>query len=341
MGESDWRDRQVLVTGASGLLGGWLVRKLLEEGAEVTCLVRDWVPRSPLLAGEARRRINLVRGDVGERELLERILGEYAIDTVFHLAAQTIVGVANDMPGPTFETNIRGTWQLLEAVRRAGRVSAVVVASSDKAYGTQEVLPYTEETPLRGRHPYDVSKSCVDLIAQAYAATYGLPVAITRCGNLYGGGDLHWDRLIPGTIRALLAGRRPVLRSDGRHLRDYLYVEDGVAAYLALAAALRADETFRGAAFNFADDAPVTALEVVRQLTALTGRDVQPEILDEARGEIPLQSLASGKARAQLGWAPNYTLDAGLREAVHWYADFLGVAPPRSLGVLAATGGRE
>jgi CDP-glucose 4,6-dehydratase len=233
-----WRDRPVFVTGATGLLGGWLVRRLRELEADVVCLVRDWVPQCELAVSGELSRVKVVRGDVRDGALLERALGEYEIDTLFHLAAQTVVGVANRNPLSTFETNIQGTWALLEACRRAPTVRHIVLASSDKAYGASEILPYTEETPLQGRHPYDVSKSCADLIAQAYAATYGLPVAITRCGNLYGGGDLNWNRIVPGTIRAALRGERPVIRSDGRGVRDYLYVEDGVSAYLALAEAL-------------------------------------------------------------------------------------------------------
>ena len=218
-----WQDRPVLVTGATGLVGSWLTRRLVEAGADVTCIVRDWVPQSELVRTGTLDRVKVVRGDIRERDVVERAIGEYEIDTVIHLAAQTIVGIANRDPISTFESNIQGTWNLLEACRRAPLVKAIVVASSDKAYGDQEKLPYSEDAPLQGQHPYDVSKSCADLIAQTYAKTYGLPVAVTRCGNFYGGGDLNWNRIVPGTIRSILRGERPVIRSDGQvHPRLFL-----------------------------------------------------------------------------------------------------------------------
>jgi len=232
---SFWCDRPTLVTGATGLLGSWLVPVLLERRAHVVCLVRDWVPGSELVRTRCVDRVATVRGDICDQALLERALGEYEVDTVFHLAGQTIVGIANRNPLATFETNIGGTWGLLEACRRSPTVKQVVVASSDKAYGEHETLPYDESAPLQGRHPYDVSKSCADLISQAYAASFALPVAIARCGNLFGGGDLNWNRLVPGTIRSVLRGEAPVIRSDGQFVRDYLYVEDAVSAYLLLA----------------------------------------------------------------------------------------------------------
>ncbi|HEV7903456.1 MAG TPA: NAD-dependent epimerase/dehydratase family protein, partial [Pyrinomonadaceae bacterium] len=215
-----WLDRPTLVTGATGLVGGWLVRRLLDAGADVLCLVRDWVPQSEFVRASLIERVKVVRGDVRDQVQLERTLGEYEVDTVIHLAAQTIVGIANRNPVSTFESNVAGTWALLEACRRSPAVRQIVLASSDKAYGDCEVLPYDEETPLRGRHPYDVSKSCADLIAQAYATTYGLPVVVTRCGNFYGGGDLNWNRIVPGTIRSVLRGQPPVVRSDGGYVRD-------------------------------------------------------------------------------------------------------------------------
>src|SRR5260370_32606907 len=226
---SFWRDRSVLVTGGTGLLGSWLVKQLLEAGSNVVCLVRDWVPQSELVRSRRIEQVNTVRGDITDRDLVERALGEYEVEVVFHLAAQTIVGIANRNPVSTFSTNIEGTWNLLEACRRSPKVLSIVVASSDKAYGDQEHLPYNETMPLQGRHPYDVSKSCADLIAQTYAVSYGLPIAITRCGNLFGGGDLNWNRLVPGTIRSALRGVRPVIRSDGLSVRDYLFFEDAVS----------------------------------------------------------------------------------------------------------------
>ncbi|MFL6209382.1 MAG: NAD-dependent epimerase/dehydratase family protein [Pyrinomonadaceae bacterium] len=319
-----WLDRPVLVTGATGLVGGWLVRQLLDAGADVVCLVRDWVPQCELVRGCVIERVKVVRGDMREQTLLERALGEYEIDTVLHLAAQTIVGIANRNPVSTFETNIAGTWALLEACRRSPAVKQVVVASSDKAYGEHEVLPYNEDAPLAGRHPYDVSKSCADLLAQAYAETYHLPVAVTRCGNFYGGGDLNWNRLVPGTIRSVLRGQRPVIRSDGQYVRDYFYVEDGARANLVLAEALAVDPSLRGQAFNFSNELQVTVLELVARLLALMNSDLQPDVRGDATNEIRHQYLSAGKARRVLGWQPLYTLAEGLGRTVAWYRDFLG-----------------
>src|ERR1017187_8594630 len=236
-----WKDRSVLVTGGTGLLGSWIVSRLIEAGAQVVCLVRGWVPQSELVRSGRIEQVNTVRGDVSDRDLIERTLGEYEVEVVFHLAAQTIVGIANRNPVSTFATNIGGTRNVLEACRRSPKVTSIVVASSDKAYGVQKQLPYDETMPLQGRHPYDVSKSCADLIAQTYAVSYGMPIAITRCGNFYGGGDLNWNRVVPGTIRSVLRGERPVVRSDGEFVRDYFYIEDGAAAYMLLAERLITD----------------------------------------------------------------------------------------------------
>jgi CDP-glucose 4,6-dehydratase len=227
-----WQTRPVLVTGATGLLGSSIVRLLHDAGADVVCLVRDWVPQSELVRSHLLERVRVVRGDILDEPLLERVLGEYEIDTVLHLAAQTIVSIANRNPLATLEVNIRGTWTMLEAVRRSPRVKQVVLASSDKAYGAQPTLPYSESTPLEGRHPYDVSKSCADLIAQMYARSFEVPVCVTRCGNFYGPGDLNWNRIVPGTFRSALRGQRPIIRSDGKFVRDYVFVDDGAAAYL-------------------------------------------------------------------------------------------------------------
>jgi len=318
-----WRSRPTLVTGGTGLLGGWLTRRLLDDGADVVCLVRDWVPQSELVASGSLARVRTVRGDVRDQALLERILGEYEIDTVFHLAAQTIVGVAQRNPVSTFESNIQGTWSLLEACRRSPRVKSIVVASSDKAYGDQERLPYDEETPLQGKHPYDVSKSCADLIAHSYAVSYGLPVAITRCGNFYGGGDLNWNRLVPGTIRSVLHGERPVIRSDGTLVRDYFYVEDGVGANVRLAEALRARPELAGEGFNFSNEIQVTVLDLVRRILSHMGSSLEPDVRNEATHEIKHQYLSAAKARRMLDWAPSFELDAGLERTVTWYRDFL------------------
>jgi len=318
-----WQDRPVFVTGASGLLGSWLVRRLLKSGADVVCLVRDWVPQSELVRGALLDRVKVVRGDVRDQESVERALGEYEIDTVIHLAAQTIVGIANRNPISTFESNVAGTWTLLEACRRSPLVKQVVVASSDKAYGHHEQLPYNEDAPLLGRHPYDVSKSCADLIAQAYAVTYDLPVAITRCGNLYGGGDLNWNRIVPGTIRSILRGQRPVIRSDGKFVRDYFYADDGAAANMLLAERLAADPSLKGQAFNFSNETQVTVLDLVQRILKLMDSNLEPEILNEAVNEIREQYLSAEKARGVLGWRPIFTLDEGLRATIEWYREFL------------------
>ncbi len=319
-----WQDRPTFVTGATGLVGGWLVKRLVAAGADVVCLVRDWVPQAELVRAGLLEQVKVVRGDVRDQATLERALGEYEVETVIHLAAQTIVGIANRNPVATFETNIGGTWALLEACRRSPKVQQIVVASSDKAYGDQETLPYDETTPLQGQHPYDVSKSCADLIAHTYAVTYGLPVAITRCGNFYGGGDLNWNRIVPGTIRAILRGQRPVIRSDGRFVRDYFYVEDGAAAYMLLAEQLAARPELRGEAFNFSNELQITVLELVQRILALMGSDLEPEVRNEASHEIRHQYLSAAKARAVLGWQPLFTLEEGLQRTIAWYREFLG-----------------
>jgi CDP-glucose 4,6-dehydratase len=321
-----WRDRPTFVTGATGLLGGWLVRGLVDASADVICLVRDWVPQAQLTRAGLVDRVKIVHGDVRDQALLERALGEYEIDTVMHLAAQTIVPIANRNPTSTFETNVGGTWALLEACRRSPRVRQIVVASSDKAYGNQEQLPYDEDTPLEGRHPYDVSKSCADLIALSYAATYDLPVSTTRCGNFYGGGDLNWNRIVPGTVRSVLRGERPVIRSDGSYVRDYFYVEDGAAAYMLLAERMAGDPALRGHGYNFSNEIQVTVLELVERILRVMGSSLAPDVLGEASNEIRHQYLSADKARRMLGWSPSFDLDRGLARTIDWYRDFLGVA---------------
>ncbi len=320
---SFWRHRSTLVTGATGLVGSWLVRRLLEAEADVVCLIRDWAPQCELVRGGMLERVKVVRGDVCEQEMLERAIGEYEVDTVFHLAAQTIVGIANRNPVSTFESNIRGTWALLEACRRSPRVKQIVIASSDKAYGDHETLPYAETAPLEGRHPYDVSKSCADLISQAYAITYGSPVVITRCGNFYGGGDMNWNRIVPGTIRSVLADERPVIRSDGNYIRDYFYVEDGAAAYMLLAESLAARPELRGEAFNFSNALQVTVLELVDRILRQMGSNLAPDVRNEASSEIRYQYLDPTKAQTMLDWAPLFDLDEGLKRTIAWYKEFL------------------
>ncbi len=320
--EQFWRDRQVLVTGASGLVGSWLVEELVERRAAVVALVRDHVARSNLARLGLDRRIDLVRGALEDRDTLERALGEYEVRTVVHLGAQTIVGIANRNPVSTFEANVRGTWNLLEACRRSPLVEQIVVASSDKAYGDQVQLPYTEEARLEGRHPYDVSKSCADLIATSYHATYRSPVCITRCGNFYGGGDLNWNRIVPGTIRSILRGERPVIRSDGSYVRDYFYVKDGTHAILTLVEAMAARPDLAGHAFNFSNEIQVTVLELVSRIGRIMQSDLEPLIMGEARSEIVHQYLSAAKARKLLEWSPRWNLDRGLEETIAWYRDF-------------------
>ena len=317
-------DRPTLVTGGTGLVGSWLTRRLREAGADVVCLLRDWIPQSEVVRSGTLDHVKVVRGDVCDRPTVERTLGEYEINTVFHLAAQTIVGIANRNPISTFESNIAGTWNLLEACRRSPAVKAIVVASSDKAYGDQEILPYSETMPLQGRHPYDVSKSCADLIAQAYGATYDLPVAITRCGNFYGGGDLNWNRIVPGTIRSILRGEGPVIRSDGKFVRDYFYVEDGAAAYMLLAEHLLTDRSIAGKAYNFSNEIQVSVTELVNLILEKMESSLEPDIRNEASNEIRHQYLSAERARTELNWRPLFTLGEGLTRTIAWYRDFLG-----------------
>lgn len=319
-----WSTRPVLVTGATGLLGTSLVRMLHDAGAAVVALVRDWVPQSELVRGKQIEKIRVVRGDICDQALMERILGEYEIDTVFHLAAQTIVAIANRNPVATLQTNIGGTWSLLEAARRSPAVKQIVVASSDKAYGAQPSLPYNEAMPLEGRHPYDVSKSCTDLISTMYAHTYRLPVCITRCGNFYGPGDLNWNRIVPGTLRHAIRGERPIVRSDGKFLRDYIFVDDGAAAYLDTAEALAKNRDLTGEAFNFSNEQPLTVLALVDKILAAAGRtDLAPEVRNEASNEIREQFLDASKAKKLLGWKSRFTMDQGLAKTHAWYRAFL------------------
>lgn len=317
-----WRDRPVLVTGATGLVGSWLVKSLVAADADVVCLVRDWVPQSEFVRSGLFDRVKVARGELNDQIEIERILGEYEIDTVIHLAAQTIVGVANRNPISTFESNIAGTWCLLEACRRSPLVKQIVVASSDKAYGSQEKLPYTEETPLTGEHPYDVSKSCSDLISASYAKVYGLPVVITRCGNFYGGGDLNWNRIVPGTIRSVVRGKPPEIRSDGTFVRDYFYVEDGAAMYMMLAERLAADPALAGEAFNFSNEIQVTVIDLTRKILSAMGSDLEPIVRNQASNEIKHQYLSAAKARERLGWTPLFDLESGLERTIEWYKDF-------------------
>jgi len=323
-----WNRRNVFITGATGLLGSWMVEELLNRGANVTSLVRDWVPASLLVTSGLLARTNVVRGNLEDYSLLLRTINEYEINSVFHLGAQTIVGTSSRTALSTFEANIKGTWNLLEACKSCARlVERVVVASSDKAYGSHEKLPYTEDAPLQGRYPYDVSKSCADLISLSYYHTYALPLAITRCGNLFGGGDLNFNRLIPGTILSALQGQHPIIRSDGKYIRDYIYVRDAVNAYLLLAEQLPG-ERYVGHAFNFGPERPLSVIDMVNLILDLMGaRDLTPVILNQASHEIREQYLDCTKARDMLGWSPQFTVEEGLQETIAWYTAYLNLVP--------------
>lgn len=317
-----WNNKNVFVTGGTGFLGSYLVKKLVSYGANVTILVRDYIPQSNIYVGEEYKKVNVVQGMLEDYLLIERALGEYEIDTVFHLAAQAIVGVANRNPLGTFKSNIEGTWNILEAARKSPLIKQVIIASSDKAYGDQEKLPYDENMPLQGKHPYDVSKSCTDLIAQTYYETYKLPVCITRCGNLYGGGDLNFNRIIPQSIQSILNKEAPVIRSDGSFIRDYFYIEDAVDAYINLAEKV-VELNLGGQAFNFSNEIQLTVLELVNKILKIMGSDIKPIILNQGSNEIIHQYLSAKKARTVLGWSPNYTIDKGLSKTIEWYKNFL------------------
>ena len=319
---SFWRQRPVFVTGATGLLGAELTRLLVEQGADVVVLVRDENRKARFFELGLHAKVTCVYGELQDVYLLERVLNEYDIDTVFHLGAQTIVGTALREPLGTFESNIRGTYHLLEACRRVNVAKRIIVASSDKAYGAHSRLPYREEASLKGGFPYDVSKSCADLLATSYFQTYRLPIAVTRCGNFFGPGDLNFNRLIPGTIRSLLQDERPVIRSDGKFVRDYLYVGDGALAYLALAEIMAQKELF-GEAFNFSYGKPLSVVAVVKKISELMkATRLKPIIKFEASNEIRKQYLSSLKARKVLGWRPAYDFEQGLIETIDWYRHF-------------------
>ncbi|MDD5615464.1 MAG: GDP-mannose 4,6-dehydratase [Candidatus Methanoperedens sp.] len=323
-----WKSKNVFITGATGLLGSWLTKLMIDEGANVICLNRDITPKSIVWSRSSefdyiKDKLTVVNGCLEDYQLLERILNEYEIEVVFHLGAQTIVGVANRNPLSTFESNIRGTYNLLEACRRnRENIKAVVVASSDKAYGIQEKLPYDESTPLRGTHPYDVSKSCADLLSYTYFHTYGLPVCVTRCGNLFGPGDLNFNRIVPGTIRSILLGEKPLIRSDGSYIRDYFYVKDGAIAYKHLAEKIY-ERDIAGESFNFSNEIQLTVLGLVEKILDIMGSSLEPEILGKATNEIKHQYLSAKKAHEVLKWYPCYTLEKSLKETVEWYENFL------------------
>lgn len=319
-----WKNKNVFVTGATGFLGSWLTSELVSSGAKVVVLLRDEEPESNFFRLGLEKSVTVVRGDIVSFFTVERILNEYEIDTCFHLAAQPIVTIANRSPLSTFESNIKGSWNVLEAARRHHLIKRIVVASSDKAYGETNKLPYTEDMPMGGEHPYDVSKSCTDLLAVSYAKTYKLPLAIARCGNFYGGGDLHWNRIVPGTFKSIAEGEPPVIRTDGSLVRDYFFVEDVVNAYLTLAENLDREEV-RGAAFNFGTETPISVSSLVNKILQITGRDdLKPVIQNQWSNEIQEQYLSCEKAKKILGWRPRFTLEEGLLATFSWYKDFFG-----------------
>jgi CDP-glucose 4,6-dehydratase len=324
MDKNFWEDRNTFVTGATGFLGSRLIEKLIEKGANITCLVRDWIPNSYLVLSGNLEKVNVVRGELEDYYTVLRSINENEIETVFHLGAQTIVGTASRSVFSTFESNIKGTWNVLEACSTCSKlVRRVIIASSDKAYGMHKKLPYTEETPLKGFFPYDVSKSCSDLLASSYYHSSGLPVGITRCGNLYGAGDLNFNRIVPGTIKSIILNQRPIIRSDGKFIRDYFYVEDAVAAYIYLAEQMDRQD-FHGEAFNFGTETPLTVIDVVNKILKLMGRDdLEPIILNEASNEIPEQYLDCTKAQEILNWKAKYPIEIGLEKTIKWYQQYL------------------
>lgn len=315
-----WRNKTVLVTGANGFLGSWICKRLVEKKAQVIGLIRDFLWNSYLQLTGTDKKIHIVRGELEDYFLLERILNEFEIDTCFHLGAQPIVTVANRFPFSTYESNIRGTWNLLEALRCNGKVQRIVVASSDKAYGTKEKMPYTEDAALEGANPYDFSKAVTDRMAQMYARLYGLPIAISRCGNFFGPGDLNFSRIVPGTIRSLLRNENPIIRSDGTYVRDYFYIEDVVDAYLLLAEQIKKT---KGEAFNFGTEKPTSVKQIVEKIIKISGKkNFKPKILNIATGEIKTQYLSCKKARERLAWKPKFSLDVALEVTYRWYQRF-------------------
>lgn len=328
---SNWQGRRIFVTGAAGFIGGALTKRLLQEGASVIVLIRDVVPQSLFKLEKLDEKVTVVQGDLADYVLIERILNEYSPEIVFHLGAQALVGVANRFPLDTFSSNIQGTWNILEASRKVGSVKKVVVASSDKAYGEHGNLPYQEDFALQPKHPYDVSKGCADLLAQSYFHTYQLPVCVVRCGNVFGEGDIHFNRLIPGTIRSILHNEQPLIRSNGLFVRDYIYLQDVVAAYLLVAQNM--DNKFlHGHAFNFSYEQPMTVIEVVEKLLHLMGsRECGYKILNTASGEIEKQFLSCKKAQELLGWEPSYSFNEGLERTVAWYGTYFNSLQSHSI----------
>jgi CDP-glucose 4,6-dehydratase len=323
MSQNNWLNKNIFITGCTGLLGSWLTEELINLGANIIGLQRDHVPQARIYREGIIDKITVIPGNLENYNVIERALNEYEIEVVFHLAAQAIVPIANNNPLSTFESNIRGTWVLLEACRRNKQVKKIIMASSDKAYGDHKILPYKEDMPLQGKNPYDVSKSCADLISQMYFHHYTLPLCVTRCGNLFGGGDLNFNRIVPGTIRSVFYSERPIIRSDGKYVRDYFYVKDAAKAYIHLVEKMD-NSTIVGQAFNFGNDTPMTVLEITNEILSLMGRpDLEPIILNQAKGEILEQYLSAKKAKEILGWNPKFSVRDGLTETIKWYRDYL------------------
>ncbi|MBU0591471.1 GDP-mannose 4,6-dehydratase [Candidatus Micrarchaeota archaeon] len=315
--------KRILITGATGLIGPWLVEDLLNCGSDVTCLIRDHIPDSRFFTEKICDKVNLANGDLVDYPSVERVINEYEPEIVIHLGAQAIVGTAKRSPLGTFESNIKGTWNVLEACRvHDSLVKSIVVASSDKAYGDQEKLPYTEASPMMGTNPYDASKSCADLISQCYGKTYSLPLSISRCGNFFGGGDLNFSRIVPGTLKSAYADEAPTIRSDGTYIRDYIYVKDAVSAYKVLAKAT-AEKQFHGEAFNFSNEIQLTVLQMVGKILKACGKEnLNPVVQNKATNEIKNQHLDASKAKKILGWKSEWGIDDGLKETAEWYHNY-------------------
>lgn len=325
---SFWKDKKVLITGHEGFLGSWLARVLLARGARVIGL--DKIKDRPVsILNGIRHRMTCIKGNVANLRLVKDIIDSYKTEVIFHTAAEAIVLIANKRPLVTFKSNIEGTWNILESSRGKHFIEAIVVSSSDKAYGRYKKLPYKEDTPLRGAHPYDVSKSCADLLCYTYYNTFKIPVCVTRCGNIYGPGDFNYSRIIPDTIRCALQDKQFIIRSDGKFTRDYVYVEDIINGYITLAEKIKKLKLY-GEAFNFSNENPVMVINLVKKIYQIIGRKLNYRILNEARYEIEHQYLSSKKARETLKWEPDYGLDEGLDLTVDWYRNLLGKNPRRA-----------
>ena len=320
----NWEGKNVLLTGSGGFVGSWLSKSLIEMGANVTALLKEDAHDTLLRYSNMYPSFkDVIKGSILDLDLIKKIFISHNIDTCFHLAAQAIVGIANQSPLPTFETNIIGTWNILEAARTVESVERVVVASSDKCYGEPTKLPITEDHPLLASYPYDASKACADILSRAYTKTYGIPIGVTRCCNIYGGGDLNFSRIIPDSVRSVLLNKNPVIRSDGTPIRDFIFIADAVSAYLALAENLERKE-IKGEAFNFGSNSPITILDLVNKIIEISGKDLKPEVTgkDKPKAEIDAQYLSSKKAEKLLNWRPKVRLDEGLKETIQWYSNF-------------------